>query len=88
MRPSPSRRCWSVAEGGEGIEHFAFQALQVFQGDVEEVAGAAGRVQHAHTAQAVVVVPDQLGGVLQLAFVGQEQGGGWVSCHSARAGVR
>jgi hypothetical protein len=29
------------------IEHFAFQALHVFQRDVEKIAAAAGRVEHA-----------------------------------------
>ena len=58
------------------VEHFAFEALHVFERDVEEIARAAGRVEHAHRAQGVVEGVDlgQRGG--GLAFVGEEQRGG------------
>ena len=36
-----------VAEPVEGVEDFAFEALEVLQGDVEEIAGAAGGVEDA-----------------------------------------
>jgi hypothetical protein len=54
VRPSASQAALAVAQLVEQVEHFAFQALHVLQGDIEEVAGAAGRVEHAHLAEAVV----------------------------------
>lgn len=61
---------------GEGVEDFAFEPLHVFERDVEEVAGAAGGVEDAGGAQFVVPGADEVGGVFELAFVGEEQGGG------------
>jgi hypothetical protein len=55
-----------AAEVGEGVEHFAFEAFQVFEGDVEEVAGAAGGVEHADVAEVAVEVADFLDGFLFL----------------------
>jgi hypothetical protein len=65
-----------VAQLGEGVEDFAFETLHVFERDVEEVAGAAGGVEDAGGAQFVVPGADEVGGILELAFVGEEQGGG------------
>ncbi len=65
-----------VAELGEGVEDFAFEPLQVFERDVEEIAGAAGGVEDADGAEFVVEGADEVGGVFELAFVGEEQGGG------------
>src|SRR3546814_10077665 len=45
-----------VAELGERLHHLAFQPLHQLQGDVEEVAGAAGRVEHAGGAELAVEV--------------------------------
>jgi hypothetical protein len=69
----------------ELVEHFAFETLHVFERDVEEVGRAAGGVEHAQLAQAVVVGVDFLGGV-ELAFVGEQQGGGLGVRQSARSG--
>ena len=43
-----------VAELLARVEHFAFEALHVFEGDVEEIAGAAGGVEDADFAELVV----------------------------------
>ena len=43
-----------VAEGVELVEHFAFEALQVFERDVEKIAGAARGIKYAHFAEAAV----------------------------------
>ena len=37
----------AVAELVQLVQHLAFEALQVFQRDVQKVAAAAGRVEHA-----------------------------------------
>ena len=66
----------AVAEFVERVEHFAFQALEVLQGHVQEVAGAAGRVEHAYAAQAVVEAAQFGGGFVGLALGGERQGGG------------
>ena len=42
------------AKGLQLVEHFALQALEVLQRDIQEVAAAAGRVQHAGGAELVV----------------------------------
>ena len=57
----------AVAELLQQIEHLAFQALEVLHGDVEEIAGAAGRVENAQVAEFVVEVPDRLGGGVAVA---------------------
>ena len=43
-----------LAEVVQEVEHFAFEALHVFERDVQEVAAAAGRVEHAQGAQVAV----------------------------------
>jgi hypothetical protein len=42
------------SEGVEGFENFAFKSLHVFEGDVEEVPGAAGGVEDAGVAELFV----------------------------------
>ena len=71
-----------------GAEDFAFDALEVFQRDVEEVAGAAGGVEDVGFAEAVVEGFELLHGFVALAFAGR---GGWrrrgrrpIPCGSAR----
>ena len=44
----------AFAQGVEGVEHLALEPLEVFEGDVEEVAGAAGGIEHAQPAEALV----------------------------------
>jgi len=39
-----------LAEFGELVEHFAFEALQVFEGDVKKISAATCRVEHAQGA--------------------------------------
>ncbi|MNS45411.1 hypothetical protein D3C72_778780 [compost metagenome] len=46
-----------LAHLGQDSEHLAFQLLHHAHGDIEEVAGPAGRVQHADTAQVAVKIP-------------------------------
>ncbi len=55
------------------VQHFAFEALHVFQRYVEKVAAAAGRVEYAHVAQVAVEGADLGDGflVLALAFIGE-----------------
>ena len=66
----------AVAEFVQRVEHFAFEALQVFQRDVEEVAAAAGRVEHLDRAQAVVECAQGLHRLVGLAFGGEGERGG------------
>ena len=66
-----------LAQIVQRLKHLAFQALHQFQRDIEEIAGAAGRVEHAGRAERVVEILDRLeravavAGVLQLMRVGQ-----------------
>ncbi|MNQ74448.1 hypothetical protein D3C85_892040 [compost metagenome] len=46
-----------LAHLGQDSEHLAFQLLHHAHGDIEEVAGAAGRVQHTDAAQVAVKIP-------------------------------
>ena len=64
------------AKGVHLVEHFAFEALHVFERDVEEVCRAAGRVEHANLAQAMVEGVDFGVRRGQLPFVGEQQRGG------------
>ncbi len=72
------------------VQHLAFQTLQVFQRDIEEVATPAGWIQHAHRAQAMME-PHQLGPRLcqfvlsppafqSVGLVGQHHGDGLGVC--------
>src|SRR3546814_12282052 len=60
-----------VAELGERLHHLAFQPLHQLQGDVEEVAGAAGRVEHAGGAELAVEVLRLLHRRLAVAEIGR-----------------
>ena len=60
----------------ECVEHFAFEAFQVFEGDIEEIARAAGRIEHVQRAQAMVKTAQHADRLLLLAFGGQGEGGG------------
>ena len=51
---------FAFAQRIERIEHLAFEPLHQFQADIEEVAGAAGRIEHAHGAQPVVIIAHRL----------------------------
>ncbi|MBK7675965.1 MAG: hypothetical protein IPJ27_15090 [Candidatus Accumulibacter sp.] len=44
----------SQAKSVQLIEYLAFEALHVFERDVEEIRRAVGRIEHAHLAQAVM----------------------------------
>ncbi len=66
-----------VAEVFEGGEDFAFEPLQVLQGDVEEIAGAAGGIENAHFAEAAVEALDFGNGFGALAFAIEGDGGGF-----------
>jgi hypothetical protein len=48
------------AEGCDQLEHFGLKPLHMLEGDVEEVRGAAGRIEHGESAQVPVVVGDEL----------------------------
>ncbi len=84
------------AKGGKLVEHFAFEALEVFEGDVEEVAAAAGGVEHAQGAQAVMKAAEFGAGSVHLGvaraavefggFVGEQQRGGLGVCPFAAQG--
>ena len=85
-----------VAQRVELIEHFAFQPLQMFQRHVQEVAAAAGRVEHAHRAQLVVKAPHlgaRLGqlvlallAVQRVASSASSSAAAWALAQSARSG--
>ena len=74
-----------VAQGGQGIQHLGLHALEVLQRHVQEVAAAAGRVQHPQAAQPVVEAPQLGAGLVQavgallaierLGLAGQQQCG-------------
>jgi hypothetical protein len=57
------------------VQHFAFQPLQVFQRDVQEVAAAAGRVEYADVAQLMVKAADFGACGVDLAFARQRERG-------------
>lgn len=61
--------------GGE-VEHLAFEDLELLEGDVEKVAAAAGGIEHAEAAEAVVVGIDLGAGLFEVAFVRVGEGGG------------
>gem|GEM_PF-2992592 len=63
----------AAPEGVQLVEHLAFEALHVFERDVEEIRRAAGRVEDANLAQAVVEGVDLGARGVELAFVGEEQ---------------
>ncbi len=65
-----------LPKGVDGGQHFAFQALEVFERDVEEVAGAAGGVEDAQRGEAGEEAHQLLAGVAGLAFVEAAGAGG------------
>lgn len=65
----------SAAEVAQGVEHFAFEAFHVFEGDVEEVAAAAGGVEYAGVAELVVEVLQLVDGLVLLALLQPGFGG-------------
>src|SRR4051812_5421774 len=64
------------AEAGGDIEDFAFEALEMFEGDVEEIAGAAGGIEHGHFAKLAVESSDLGAGLGGVAFLRMDNGGG------------
>ena len=65
----------ALAQALQGVEDLALQALEVFEGHVEEVAGAAGGVEHPHPGQADLEGGDQLDGLGVFALFVQGEGG-------------
>lgn len=65
-----------LAERDEGFEDFAFEALHVFEGDVEEVAGATGGIQDACVAELAMEVQRGVDGLLGVAGVDEVGDGG------------
>ena len=60
----------------ERVEHFAFEALQVLQRDVEEIAASRRRDRARAPAEAMVKIAQLGDGLVVLAFLGQRQRGG------------
>ena len=50
----------ALAQALQGVEDLAFQTLEVFERHIEEVAGAAGGVEHPHIGQANLEAGDEL----------------------------
>ena len=57
-----------AAERGDEFEDFRFEPFQVFEGDIEEIGGAAGRVEHPDCAEVAVEGGDELEGLGVLLF--------------------
>ncbi len=76
----------AIAVFFEFEEDFAFEAFHVFEGDVEEIAGAAGGVEDFDLAEFVVPVADFFGGFVERAGASVGEGGGADDSHSARSG--
>jgi hypothetical protein len=64
-----------VAERGEGFEDFALQALEVFEGDVEEVAGAAGRVEDADVAKTTMKIAEDVDRIVEMSIIDELRDG-------------
>src|SRR3546814_12253688 len=65
-----------AAEVEQCLQHVALQPLHQFQRDVEEIAGAGGRIEHAGFAERVVERLDRGGGVLAPVLALPPPGGG------------
>ena len=67
-----------ATEGGDEFEHLGFEALHVFEGDVEEVGGAAGGIEDFDFAEVSVEIGDELEGfgVLLVSLGAEFLGGG------------
>ena len=61
----------------EGVEDFGFEAFEVVEGHVEEIAGAAGGVEDAEFAQAAMESADDIGGFGGFFLTFQREGGGF-----------
>ena len=57
-------------------EHFTFETFHVLEGDVEEIAGAAGGIEDFDLAEFVVPIADFLDGFIDFAETGVSEGGG------------
>ena len=86
VRPSASTALLAGAEGVQLVEHFAFEALHVFQRHVQEVRRAAGRVEHADLAQAWWKGVDFGGGGVGLPSLASSRAAACTFCHSPRSG--
>ena len=64
------------AEAGLGVEHLALQALEVLQGHVQEIAAAAGGVEHAHGAEPAMERAHGLHRLVALAVLVEPEGAG------------
>ena len=64
------------AEGGEGLENFAFQAFEVFKRNVEKVAGAAGGIEDACVTETAMEVEEKIDGVGDVAGIDELRDGG------------
>ena len=58
-----------LTQGSKGFQNFAFKALEVFKGDIKEIAGTAGRIEDAGVAQLAVEVLDDLNGGFGITFL-------------------
>jgi hypothetical protein len=65
------------AQVSQGVEHFAFQAFHVLEGDVEEVGAAAGRVEDADVAELAVEVADFVDGLVGLSCASSATAAAW-----------
>ncbi len=62
------RQARLAAHGDKGVDDFVFELLDQLHGDIEEVASAAGRIEHAGEAELVVEIGDGLDGLVALAL--------------------
>lgn len=65
----------TLAESFEGVQHLTLQAFQVLEGDIEKIAAAACRIEHADCAQLVVELLDQRRSARLVSLVGKSDGG-------------
>ena len=76
-----------AAEGGDELEHLGFEAFHVLEGDVEEIRGAAGGIEHLDGAEVAVEGGDELEGFGVFPFrLGAELGGGGSDFHGGGGG--
>ena len=65
------QRCLFFAEAFEGIENFPLQTLEMFKGDVQKVAAAAGGIENPQRTELVVELLDQSDGAVTVPLPGQ-----------------
>ena len=63
-----------LPERAQLVQHLAFEALQMLERHVREVAAAAGRIEHAGGAELVVKAAHFGAGLVHPAFVGEQHG--------------